>query len=52
MAQTIHHGYKAMLAEAEAAVETLSVEDAIALSGAEGVTLVDLRDPRELDLEG
>ena len=52
MTQTITHGYKAMLAEAEAAVETLSVKDAVALAGSAGVTLVDLRDPRELEREG
>ena len=52
MTQTITHGTKAMLAEAEAAVETLSVKDAVALAGSAGVTLVDLRDPRELEREG
>ena len=52
MTQEITHGYKAMLAEAEAAVETLGVTDAIALARSAGVTLVDLRDPRELEREG
>ena len=48
----IRKGYKQMLAEAEAAIETLTVERAIAEHGREGVVFVDLRDPRELDREG
>src|SRR5512136_2109721 len=52
MAQTITKGYKALLAEAEAVVETLPVEDAVALAGSEDVVLVDLRDPREQEREG
>jgi rhodanese-related sulfurtransferase len=52
MAQTITKGYKALLAEAEAVVETLPVEEAVALSGSEDVVLVDLRDPREQEREG
>jgi rhodanese-related sulfurtransferase len=52
MAQTITNGYKALLAEAEAVVETLPVEDAVALAGREDVVLVDLRDPREQEREG
>lgn len=43
-------GYKDMLAAAEAEVRTLDVRDAIAQAG--DITLVDLRDPRELDREG
>jgi len=42
-------GYKALLAEAEAAVETLSLDEAAALLGEDGVTFVDIRDVRELD---
>lgn len=45
-------GYKQLLAEAEAEIETLSVDDAIALRGRDDVLFVDLRDPRELDREG
>jgi len=52
MAQTITKGYEALLAEANAAVETLSVEAARALHGQAGIVFVDLRDPRELELEG
>ena len=46
MPQTITRGYKAMLEEAEGVIETLDVEQAKALHGAENVTFVDLRDPR------
>jgi len=45
-------GYKALVAEAEAEIETIPVEDAKRLLGAPGVVFVDLRDPRELDKEG
>ena len=45
-------GYKALLAEAEAKIETLSPADALPLLGQEGVTFVDLRDPREREREG
>jgi rhodanese-related sulfurtransferase len=50
--QTITRGYKALLAEAEARVETLSIDEAKALLGREDVVFVDLRDPRELEREG
>lgn len=52
MPQTIVKGYKALLAEAEAAVQTLSVEEARALVGSADTVFVDLRDPRELEREG
>ena len=45
-------GYKELLAEAEAEIQTLSVDDAIALHGEADVVFVDLRDPRELEREG
>ena len=45
-------GYKALLAEAEAVVETLPVDQARALHGDAGVVFVDLRDPREIQREG
>jgi rhodanese-related sulfurtransferase len=48
----ITKGYKQLLAEANAAIETLSVADAIALHGRDDVTFVDLRDPRELERDG
>jgi rhodanese-related sulfurtransferase len=52
MPQTITKGYKALLAEAEAEIETLDVEAVKALLGRDDVTLVDIRDPRELEREG
>jgi rhodanese-related sulfurtransferase len=52
MPQTITKGYKALLAEAEAVVTTLSVAEARALLGRDDVVFVDLRDPRELEREG
>ena len=45
-------GYKALLAEAEAVVETMPVEQALSLHGDDGVVFVDLRDPREIQREG
>ena len=45
-------GYKDLLAEAEAKIETVTPEAAAALLGAENVTFVDLRDPREREREG
>ena len=48
----IRKGYKQMLAEANAAVRTLSAEEAKALHGSDEVVFVDLRDPRELEREG
>jgi rhodanese-related sulfurtransferase len=52
MPQTITRGYKLMLEEANALIETLEPVDVAALLGQEGVVLVDLRDPRELEREG
>jgi rhodanese-related sulfurtransferase len=50
--QSITKGYKALLAEADAVVPGLGVEEARALLGQEGTVFVDLRDPRELEREG
>ena len=52
MPQTITMGYKALVAEAESRIETVSVEEAQALHGNDAVVFVDLRDPRELEREG
>jgi rhodanese-related sulfurtransferase len=52
MPQTIVKGYKALLAEAEEAIETMDVAAVMALHDDPGVVLVDLRDPRELEREG
>ena len=41
-----------MLAEAEAAIETLPAPDAAKLHGNPNVVFVDLRDPREIEREG
>jgi rhodanese-related sulfurtransferase len=45
-------GYKQLVAEASAKIETLSPEAARALLGRADVTFVDLRDPREREREG
>ena len=45
-------GYKALLAEAEAKVPTLSVEEAAARLDDENTVFLDIRDVRELDREG
>jgi rhodanese-related sulfurtransferase len=52
MPQNIAKGYKALLAEANAAITTLSIEQARELLDDPGVLFVDLRDPRELEREG
>ena len=52
MPQTITKGYKALLAEANAAIDTLDIDGAKALYGRDDVVFVDLRDPRELEREG
>ena len=57
MTQTIVRGYKAMLDEANAAVETIAAADAVKQfpDGGSNLTdtvIVDLRDPREIEREG
>jgi rhodanese-related sulfurtransferase len=52
MSQTISRGYKTLLEEAQAKIETLPAADAMAMHGRENVVFVDLRDPRELEREG
>lgn len=52
MAQTIIKGYKQLVAEAEANIETLTADEAVALQGSDDVVFVDIRDPRELDRMG
>ena len=52
MPQTITRGYKALLAEADAKIDTLPVEDAIGLHGQDGVVFVDLREPAEITASG
>jgi len=52
MPQQIVKGYRALLEEANAAIRTLSVEEAQALLDKPDVQFIDLRDPRELEREG
>ncbi len=48
----LKRGFRQLVAEATAKIETVSVEDARALLGQDDVVFVDLRDPRELEREG
>lgn len=41
-----------MVEEASSRIETLSIEEALALHGTDGVTFVDIRDIRELERDG
>jgi rhodanese-related sulfurtransferase len=52
MPQSIKKGFKALLAEADAVVPAIGVEEARALQEREGTVFVDLRDPREIEREG
>jgi rhodanese-related sulfurtransferase len=52
MAQKITHGYKELMAKAEAAVESISAADALKLAKRNDVVIVDIRDIRELEREG
>ena len=52
MTVNIKKSFKQLVDEAEAAIETLSAEDAVRLHGREHVVMVDLRDVRELKREG
>jgi rhodanese-related sulfurtransferase len=52
MPQVITKGYKELLDQANATVETLEVETVQAMLGRDDVVIVDLRDPRELEREG
>jgi rhodanese-related sulfurtransferase len=52
MPSKIDYGIQQMLAEANAAITTLSVAKAQDLLGRDDVLFVDLRDPRELEREG
>ena len=48
----IKKGYKQLLAEANAEIQTLPVGQAAELLGKPDVVFVDLRDPREIEREG
>jgi rhodanese-related sulfurtransferase len=45
-------GFRQLLDEANAEIQTLGVTEALALQGDKDVLFVDLRDPRELEKEG
>ena len=51
MPQKITHGYKELMAKAEAAVESVSAADAFRLAKRHDVVVVDIRDFRELERE-
>ncbi len=48
----LKRGFKQLVAEANAEIETVPVAEAKELLGSDGVIFVDLRDPRELEREG
>src|SRR5438132_12467493 len=57
MPQTIKRGYKSMLDEANAVIETIPAADAVKRfpqggSNIQDTVIVDLRDPREIEREG
>jgi rhodanese-related sulfurtransferase len=52
MGQKIKLGFRALVDAAEGEIETLSVEQALALHGRDDVAFIDVRDIRELDREG
>ena len=52
MPQTIHRGIKALIDEANVAIETVSAADAIKAAQNPDVVIVDIRDPREIEREG
>jgi len=52
MPRALKKGFKTLLAEANAKIETIPTRDAFALAGDDSVVLVDLRDIRELWREG
>jgi rhodanese-related sulfurtransferase len=52
MRQKITSGYRALVDAAVREIETLSIADALKLHGRDDVTLVDLRDIRELQRDG
>jgi rhodanese-related sulfurtransferase len=49
---TLHKGYKELLAEAKAEIREIPAAEAVKLQGRDDVVIVDLRDPRELEIEG
>src|SRR3954453_20878390 len=52
MPQNITIGYKQLMAEAERDIDQLTAQEAIAMAGNDDVTIVDIRDPREIERDG
>jgi rhodanese-related sulfurtransferase len=52
MPEALKRGYKALLAEAKRDIEEIPAADALKLQNDPDVVIVDLRDPRELEIEG
>lgn len=52
MPQTITRGYKALVDEANAQIETMSVQQVADAMKSGDVVLVDIRDPREIERDG
>ena len=52
MPQTIHRGYKSLVDEASAQIETMNASDAIKAAARDDVVIVDIRDPREIERDG
>lgn len=52
MPQKIVTSAKSMVDSAKAEIEEIAAADAVGLVGQEGVVLVDIRDPRELERDG
>lgn len=52
MPQNITQGYKALLAKAEDAVESVAADEARELARREDVVIIDIRDIRELERDG
>jgi rhodanese-related sulfurtransferase len=52
MPQTIKHGIKALLEEANAEIKTVSAAEAIEAAKRDDVVIVDIRDPREIERDG
>lgn len=52
MPQNITTGFRKLVEDAEKEIETISIKDALALSGRDDTVFVDLRDIRELRRDG
>src|ERR1700684_3671307 len=52
MPQHIHRGIKSLIDEANAEIETLTAAASIKAARDDGVVIVDIRDPREIERDG